>query len=161
MTMSNAVVRCLMAWVGVALLPLGAAAQEDPPPPPPQQAELVAEREVFQYPTFQRRNPFKSLGAGSEGAPRFDQLRLMGIIFSEDRSSSVAVVGTSEVSVSEDGSQVTVDEGLAWYLKVGQRIGNIRIVDIREEQVIVEVEEFGLTERRTMQLQTRRLGGTP
>ena len=159
--MSNTVARSLVAWVGVTMLPLAAATQESPPPPPPRQAELVAEREVFQYPTVQRRNPFKSLGAGSEGAPRFDQLRLMGIIFSEDRSSSVAVVGTSEVSVSEDGSQVTVDEGFAWYLKVGQRVGNIRIVDIREEQVIVEVEEFGLTERRTMQLQTRRLGGTP
>jgi hypothetical protein len=141
------------------MLPLAAASQESPPPP--RQAELVAEREVFQYPTFQRRNPFKSLGAGSEGAPRFDQLRLMGIIFSEDRSASVAVVGTSTVAVSEDGSQVSVDEGRAWYLKVGQRVGNIRIVDIREEQVVVEVEEFGLTERRTMQLQTRRLGGTP
>ncbi len=161
MTMSNHVVRGLMAWVGVAMLPLAAATQESPPPRPARQAELVAEREVFQYPTVQRRNPFKSLSAGSEGAPRFDQLRLMGIIFSEDRSSSVAVVGTSEVSVSEDGSQVTVDEGRAWYLKVGQRIGNIRIVDIGEEQVVVEVEEFGLTERRTMQLQTRRLGGTP
>ena len=30
-----------------------------------------------------------------------------------------------------------------------------------KSKVIVEVEEFGLTERRTMQLQTRRLGGTP
>ena len=29
------------------------------------------------------------------------------------------------------------------------------------KKVVVEVEEFGLTEQKIMQLQTRRLGGTP
>lgn len=150
--------------LGMALAlaaPVAAAAQEPPPPPQQQQAELVAEREVFVYPSFARRNPFEPLVSGSEGAPRFDQLRLMGIIFSEDAAASVAVLGTSTVQLSEDGSQVTVQDGRAWYLKVGQSIGNIRIVDIRREQVVVDVEEFGLTERKIMQLQTRRLGGTP
>ena len=86
----------------------------------------------------------------------------VGVIFSEDPTASVAIVGTSQVSVSEDGSQVSVtDQGEAWYLKVGQSIGNTRIVEIRREQVVVEVEEFGLTEQRLMQLQTRRQGGTP
>lgn len=138
---------------------------QDPPPEPPvrqEATELVFEREIFQYPGVQRRNPFRPLLAAEEGGPRFEQLRLMGILFSEEPGGSVAVVGTSEVSISADGSQVNVTpNGQAWYLKVGQSIGNTRIVEIRREQVVVEVEEFGLTEQRTMQLETRRLGGTP
>ena len=145
------------------IVPAFVAGQEEPPPRPPQTAtELVFEREVFSYPAFQRRNPFEALDAADQGGPRFEQLRLMGIIFSEDPGASVAILGTSTVSVTEDGSSVTVSpDGEAWYLKVGQSIGNVRIVEVRREQVVVEVEEFGLTEQRIMQLQTRRLGGTP
>lgn len=144
-----------------ALLPVGLTAQ-DPPPTPPPATELAFEREVFEYPTFQRRNPFRALTAGDQGGPQFDQVRLMGIIYSDDPSSSVAILGTSTVEVAEDGSSVTVSpDGQAWYLKVGQSIGNIRIIEIRREQVVVEVEEFGLAEQRIMQLQTRRLGGSP
>ena len=161
--MTNLVQRGFLALLALALAPAVVAAQDPPPPPPPaqQQAELVAEREVFQYPAFERRNPFKALTAGVEGAPRFEQLRLMGIIHSDDPSMSVAIVGTSTVTLSEDASTVTVQEGNAWYLKVGQAIGNIRVVEIRREQVVMEVEEYGLTERKIMQLETRRLGGTP
>ena len=68
---------------------------------------------------------------------------------------------TSTVSVSETGQDVSVSEGRSWYLKVGQSIGNVRVIEIRREQVVVEVEEFGLTEQKIMQLETRRLGGTP
>jgi len=150
---------CLLA--GLAL-PALAAAQESPPPQQVPPTELIFEREIFVYPTFQRRNPFIALGAGNQGGPRYEQLRLMGIIYSERSSESVAIVGTSTVSVSEDGSSVTVEPGgQSWYLKVGQSIGNIRIVEIHREQVVVEVEEFGLTEQKIMQLQTRRLGGQP
>ena len=146
------------AW----LLPLGLSGQQQQPPPAQQQGptELVFEREVFRYPSFQRRNPFRPLVAG-EGGPRFEQLRLMGIIYDADPSASVATLGTSAVSVSEDGQAVSVSEGKSWYLKVGQSIGNVRVIEIRREQVVVEVEEFGLTEQKIMQLETRRLGGTP
>jgi len=137
---------------------------QDPPPAPDQEpaTELVFEREVFQYPTFQRRNPFLPLDAANQGGPRFEQLRLMGIIFSEVSGESVAILGTSQVSVSADGTSATVAPGgEGFYLKVGQSIGNTRIVEIRRDQVVVEFEEFGLTEQRIMQLATRRDGGTP
>jgi hypothetical protein len=160
--MTKRVVRGLLLLSGLAVMPLAAVAQEAPPAGPPQpQTELVFEREVFAYPGFQRRNPFRALVAGDQGGPRFEQLRLMGIIYSDDPASSVAIVGTSTVSISEDATTVEVQEGNAWYLKVGQSLGNIRIVEVRREQVVVEVEEFGLTEQKIMQLQTRRLGGTP
>jgi hypothetical protein len=163
MMMLNLWRTCLAALAGMALLPVVALAQQDTVPPPPgqQQAELVAEREVFRYPLYERRNPFRALVAGVEGAPRFDQLRLMGIIYSDDPGSSVAIVGTSIVQLSEDATTVSIVEGRSWYLKVGQSIGNIRVIEIRREQVVMEVEEYGLTERKIMQLETRRLGGTP
>ena len=152
----------LLLVAAVTVLPAAVAAQEPPPAgPPAPQTELVFEREVFAYPAFQRRNPFRPLVASDQGGPRFEQLRLMGIIFSDDPASSVAIVGTSTVTVSEDAATVNVQEGDAWYLKVGQSIGNIRVVEIRREQVVMEVEEFGLTEQKIMQLQTRRQGGTP
>lgn len=145
-----------MAWVAPAAL----GAQQPPPGPPPQ-TELVFEREVFHYPAYQRRNPFRPLLSTDQGGPRFDQLRLLGVILSEDPAASVAVVGTSSIKVSEDGTTVTLQPGPSWYLKVGQRVGNITMAEIHQDHVVVEVEEFGLTERKTMKLETRRLGGTP
>ena len=148
---------------GALLLPLAAAAQEPPANRPAQQqpTELVFEREVFSYPTLQRRNPFRPLTGSDQGAPRFEQLRVVGILYSDDPSGSVAVLGTSTVELSADGATVTVQPGPSWYLKVGQSVGNIRVVEIHRERVVVEVAQFGLTEQKIMQLQTRRLGGTP
>jgi hypothetical protein len=165
MTMRE-VTRCgLVLLTGALLFPLALAGQEQAKPQPPTKpqdkpTELVFEREVFQYPSFERRNPFMPLVAADQG-PRFDQLRLMGIIHSDDPTLSVAVLGTSMVSTSEDGSTVSVGKGKAWYLKVGQSVGNVRIIEIRTDQVVVEVAEYGLTEQKIMQLETRRLGGTP
>ena len=152
-----------LALAAVLAAPAWVAAQDPPPDSTAQQAatELVFEREVFRSPEFKRRNPFRPLLASDSGGPRFTQLRLIGIIFSDDPSLSVAIVGTSQVNLSEDATAVTLVDGQSWYLKVGQSVGNIRIVEIRREQVVVEVEEFGLTEQKIMQLTTRRLGGTP
>lgn len=155
-----------LAVAGLLAIPGTLRAQDDAPPPTaaeqPLETELVFERELFQYPSFQRRNPFRPLVSSDEGGPRFEQLRLIGVLYSEDPGESVAVVGTSRITISDDGTRVTVqDQGDSWYLKVGQSIGNTRIVEIRRDEVAVEIEEFGLTEQRTMQLETRRLGGTP
>lgn len=153
----------LVAFVGLCLAPQAAVSQQPPTPPPAQQppTELVFEREVFTYPSFQRRNPFLPLTGADQGGPRFEQLRLLGIIFSEVPTESVAILGTSTIEISEDGAEVTIVPGLSWYLKAGQAVGNTRIVEIRRDQVVVDVEEFGLTEQKIMQAQTRRLGGTP
>ena len=122
------------------------------------ETELVFEREVFQYPEFTRRNPFTPLDTESEG-PRFDQLSLIGVMYSaDDPASSVAVVSTGGVAFQDDGTMSPV-AGDAYYLKVGQRLGNVTVVQILREQVVVEVEEFGLTDRRTLEIQSRQ-GGT-
>jgi hypothetical protein len=159
----------LGAVAAVAILvPLSAHAQipgVNAPPPQEAQAapapqapptELIFEREVFRYPTFARRNPFQPLAAG--GQLRYEQLSLIGIVYARDPSASVAVLSTGGVTVNDDGTLSPVD-GDAYNAKVGQRIGNATIREIQRDRVIVDVEEFGLTERRTMLFQSRSPGG--
>jgi hypothetical protein len=129
-----------------------------PPPGPPQEPELVFEREVFQYPAFQRRNPFVPL-EGAEGGVRFEQLNLIGIMYAPDPTASVAVLSTGGVQVADDGTLSAVP-GDAFNVKVGQTLGNVTIREIQRDRIIVDVEEFGLTDRRTMFFQSRRQGGS-
>jgi len=132
--------------------------QQQPPSAEPE-TELVFEREVFEYPSFPRSNPFLALSASDQGGPRYDQLTLTGIIWDPDPTYSVAVLSTGQVTVAPDGT-VTVAPGQAYNAKVGQRIGDTTIREIQRDRVIVDVEEFGLTDRRTMFIASRRQGGT-
>ena len=149
----------VMAAAAVALLATDVAAQDGQPPQAQQEAELVFEREVFDYPSFTRRNPFRPL-SGPGGELRYEDLSLIGIMYSPDGVNSVAVVSTGGVTVNQDGTTAPVD-GDAFYLKVGERIGNATIVEIRRDAVIVDVQEFDAVERRTMNFVSRRQGGTP
>lgn len=163
--------RTMLGFTAAAaiLLPAALGAQipgVSPPPAEPQQSapqggpqaepELIFEREVFRYPAFARRNPFLALAAGGE--IRYEQLSLIGIVYSPDPSASVAVLSTGNVTVNDDGTVAPV-QGDAYNAKVGQRIGNTTIREIQRDRIIVDVEEFGLTERRTMLFQSRRPGG--
>jgi hypothetical protein len=143
--------------VALALLAPGASGQ-DQPPPRDADAELVFEREVFDYPSFTRRNPFRPL-SGPGGELRYEDLSLIGIMYSADGAQSVAVLSTGGVQVNEDGTTAPVD-GDAFYLKVGEQVGNVTIVTIRRDAVVVDVREFDAVERRTMNFVSRRQGGT-
>lgn len=107
---------------------------------PQDTVRLMLERQVFSYPTFERRNPFRPL-TGPDDGPRFEDLRLLGVIFDPDPAGSVALVGLR----NGDGART-------YRLRVGQVLGNTRIMEIRPQQVVVQVEEFGITETRTMEL---------
>lgn len=139
--------------------PQGQAQGQQQAPPPAADTELVFEREIFDYPSFTRRNPFEPLLGPGGGGPRFEQLSLIGIMYSPDPSASVAVLSTGGVQVAEDGTMSAVD-GDAYYLKVGDRIGNTTIVEIRRDAVIVNVEVFDSVERETMNFVSRRQGGS-
>jgi predicted thioesterase len=80
-------------------------------------------------------------------------------MFSSDPAASVAVLSTGGVEVAEDGTLAAV-EGDAYNVKVGQTIGNTTIREIQRDRVVVDVEEFGLTDRRTMFFLSRRQGGS-
>ncbi len=145
----------------LALISSEARAQDPPQPPqPPQETELVFDREVFSYPSFTRRNPFRPLLAADEGGPRYEQLSLIGIMYSDDPTASVAVLSTGGVTVAEDGTLSAV-EGDAFYVKAGGRIGNVTVRAIHRDRVDVTVSEFDDLIPRTMVFVSRRQGGTP
>jgi hypothetical protein len=135
---------------GVASLgvPGSASAQQAGDPPPTRETiaedtiQLVFEREVFAYPSHARRNPFRPL-TGADVGPRFEQLSLLGVIVSPDPGGSVALLG---VAGAQQGRSAT------HRVRVGERLGNVRVLAIRPREIDVEVEEFGLTERATMRL---------
>ena len=138
----------------------GVSAQDQPPPPArAQDTELVFEREIFQYPSFTRRNPFRPLLGADGGGPRYEQLSVIGIIYSPDPGFSIATLTTGGVTVAEDGTLSAV-EGDAFHLRTGESIGNTTIVEIRRDAVIVDVEVFDAVERETMTFVSRRQGRT-
>lgn len=147
----NRMIRCRWAGlVGLALLivalPMTATGQEGNDPgqtPPPEVADsvqLVFEREVFSYPSFQRRNPFAPL-TGDDSGPRFEQLRLMAVLLSPAPGQSIALVGSGS------------GEGMRTYrVRAGDVIGNMRVLAITARAVRMEVDEFGIREVRTLEL---------
>jgi len=124
----------------------------------PRSTDLVFEREVFDYPQFTRRNPFLALLA-SEGGPRYEQIRLRGIIYSEAPEESVALLGIGAVAEQGSAAQApTNGTSRSRRVRVGGTWGNVRVLEIRRTEILVEVEEFGLTEQRTMRMPPRGQG---
>lgn len=143
------------------LLAAGLVAQQEPAQQEGEQAgpqqmridpgELVFEREVFSYPTFQRRNPFRPL-VGNDAGPRFEGMSVQGIVYtSEDPSQSMVLMRAG--GGGETAAQTR-------RLRTGQTWGNVTVLDIRRREVLVEVQEFGITEQRTMRLPTPGQGGS-
>ena len=99
---------------GFLILPAAAVAQNAPPPPQQDSVELKAEREIFAYPSFERRNPFKPLTA-AEGGPRFEMMRLQGIIYSREPGRSVATLTAGGGSRT---TQAAVSMVAAYALKI-------------------------------------------
>ncbi|MEZ4417442.1 MAG: hypothetical protein R3E10_16935 [Gemmatimonadota bacterium] len=123
------------------------------PPPDTSGTELVFEREVFSYPSFARRNPFRPLASGDESGPRFEELVLLGVIYSTDPSASVALLS---VGVQQAGSTTAK----TFRVRRGDRLGNTRVLQIQRSRVLVEVEEFGLTEQRALEVKRPGQGGS-
>jgi len=136
----------LLGFAAIFAAPL--AAQDQGGPPAEEPDSLVFEREVFDYPSYDRRNPFLELLGSAGGGPRFEQLNLMGIVFTSDPRLNVATFNTSAGDQERrPGSTIRA--------RVGDRIGNSLVLEILERSVVLEVDEFGLTERRVLELRPR------
>ncbi len=153
--------------VAFALMAVGATAvsAQDPqgPPTPPPTTELVFEREVFIYPSFERRNPFTPLTANSAGGPRFELISLRSVIYSAEPERSLAVFTVGgNFEVTEVGGQVEVDlnEIQSRRLRVGESWGNMRLVEVQRDRVVVEVTEFRIRETHVMMLPRAGQGGS-
>lgn len=139
----------ILTGVALLLLPCPGAAQQPPPAQPPAQTEteLVLRREVFSYPGFARRNPFVPVRSVATGEVSASDLRLVGVMLDPNPRQSIAILSNTAGLPSE-------------YLRPGQSIGNITVVEVHRDHVVVDVVQFGLTDRLTIPLQSGAPGGT-
>lgn len=105
------------------------------------QITLVYEREVYLYRGAGRRDPFQPLTGDAEMGPRFEELTLQGIIYATGRGRSVALIRDSS--------------GRIHRARVGDLIGNSRVIEIGPARVIMAVENFGNIRQEMLELPTR------
>jgi hypothetical protein len=142
----------LLATTGLLVLAGPADSQQPRAPgapgtqaPSADTVELIFEREVFEYPAFQRRNPFRPL-TGDDAGPRFEELALLGVILSGDGVGSVALLGPRGATAGRGATART------WRVREGDFLGNVRVLAIRQREILVEVDEFGVRETRVLEL---------
>lgn len=141
--MRNAVAVLLLAlFASVVFVATAEAQQADSVDQDLENLTLVYEREVYTYNGENRRDPFRPLTDRNEMGPRFESLSLQGIIYSEERGRSVALLA--------DG------EGRVHRVRVGNTVGNSRVIEIGPARVVLAVENFGTTRQEILELPTRR-----
>ena len=109
---------------------------------------VIYEREVFQYSAGARPDPFRSLLLGGELGVRPEDLSLRGVLIDPVAARSVAVL-------SQTGSDQRIQ------LRVGERVGAIRLLSIQPDRVEIVVEELGVSRRETLRLVRPQPGARP
>lgn len=95
-------------------------------------------REVFTYPSSERRDPFRPLTAGEGSGVSLDDLVLSGIIHSP-AAGSVAVLTDPQT-------------GERHRLREGDRIGDARLVAIHPSRVVFRETRFGASQETVLRL---------
>ncbi len=142
----------------LATLALAAAAPlaaQSPPGPAPRRVavmagkepgpELAFDREVFSYPA-PGRDPFTPLVGRFDIGPRFEDLSLRGIIYSD-------APGRSVVLLADAGSKKV------YKVRKGDLLGNARVIEIDQDRVIFAVNNFGVVRRETLDLKPNNAEG--
>lgn len=139
------VVLCLLLLLG-GLLPTSLSAQQAGEQPAGDAASAgdtagnaVYQREVFDYPATNRRNPFATLDAGIRSGPQFDNLVLSGVIFSPSIGSVAVLVDRST--------------GQRYRVRDGESLGAARVVEIRRGEVVFNVTGAVRTRREVLQVE--------
>jgi hypothetical protein len=129
----------------------GAVAQATPPPAPataaPARAQplvepkLVFDREVFLYAGQGRRDPFAPLQGTDAAGPIFEDLTIRGIFLSPVPTQSMAIIN--------DANKKTYAK------RLGDVIGNARIIGIEKTRVRFAVQTYGITREEILNLAPR------
>lgn len=154
-----------LGWAGVLALLVGCGGGEVPPPPAggasdpatpgaalPQDPTVTAEpielsREVFTYRAASR-DPFRSLVEGGlELRPFIEDLRLTSILY------DARYPGRS-VAVLRD-----MTRGERYQVRTDDELGRLRVAEIREHEVVLTIEEFGVPRQVVITLRRRQEGG--
>ena len=101
-------------------------------------AATVYEREVYEYPSLGRRDPFRALNTGEQIGPQFGDLRLSGVL----HNPSVGSVAT------------LLDEktGRRYRVREGESLGEARIIAIRINEVDFLITSFGISRQETLRV---------
>jgi hypothetical protein len=95
-------------------------------------------REVYNY-RGGARDPFQSLANTNDVGPQVNDLRVVSIVYDARGGRSVAVV--------RDGHNPR-----SYRVRRGDQIGRLRVVQIRQYEVVFQVEEFGFERQETLRL---------
>jgi len=103
---------------------------------------LNFDREVFQYPGDLRKDPMSPLAGMDAIGPLFEDLKLKGIIY------VVQNPRMSTVTVTDGGRH-------AYSLRLGDAVGNAKLVRVERDKVIFEVMSYGVPRLEEMELVKR------
>ncbi len=139
--------RLLAGAVAAALgMPGLLAAQQRPARPAPAAEATVPDtalrieyrRETYNYQGGSR-DPFRSLATTNDVGPQVNDLRLVSILYDARGGRSVAIVRD-------------VNNPRSYRLRRGDQVGRLRVVQIRQYEVVFQVEEFGFERQETLRL---------
>ena len=100
-------------------------------------AEVLINRETFNYGATGRRDPFVSLMNTEELRPLLGDLKLVAVALDPTGRNSVAVL--RDVTTKEQ-----------YRVKVGQEIGRMRVASIQAKSVVFGIEEFGYSRQESL-----------
>ncbi len=135
----------LLSAALVVLLAVAAPlrAQDEPTSPqvvvPP--GTVVSTGTVAHYDPAGRRDPFEPLYAAAadpSGGPRFEALKLTGVFLG---------TGNNSLAVLEDPSH------RGYFVRLGQQIGNARLVEMLPQAAVFEVSDYGASRRVVLRLE--------
>jgi hypothetical protein len=114
--------------------------------------KVTFEREVFAYVSEGRRDPFSSPIETGEIRPLVADLKLVGVIYDPAGRNSVAVM--RDITTSQQ-----------YRAKPGQKLGRARVSQIRPQEVVLTIEEYGFSRQEVLKLnaqqQTQQTKGKP
>lgn len=100
---------------------------------------VVFRREVFNYPSSGRRDPFGSLLESGDIRPLLQDLEIVAITLAPSQGQSIATL--KDVSSNE-----------IYRVRVGSQFGRMRVVAIRQREVVLAIDEFGNTRQETLSI---------
>jgi len=139
--------RMLAVALAALLAPVSLAAQQQPAARPSPRADSAAadsslrieyRREVYNY-QGGARDPFHSLASTNDVGPQVNDLRAVSILYDARGGRSVAVVRD-------------IQNPRSYRLRRGDQVGRLRVVQIRQYEVVFQVEEFGFERQETLRL---------
>ncbi|WKW13037.1 hypothetical protein Strain138_002351 [Pseudogemmatithrix spongiicola] len=107
---------------------------------------VIFNREVYSYPLSGRRDPFSSLIESGDIRPMLQDLEVVAITLAPTDRQSIATL--RDVSSSE-----------IYRVRVGSVFGRMRVVAIRQREVVLAIDEFGNTRQETLSINVSAGGG--